>query len=130
MAEPRDFTKAWARLSEQSAHCFALVWETQHLRKLNQSLLAFLASAARPSRSLGTEILKSIPSLVLERGTHPRYLHVFAVQSLPVQAQPVPARLSGQRGAPRLCSLVPMQDRLLGSSLHALQRPLLPSGGV
>lgn len=48
VAESCDFTAAWARLSAQSAHCFALVWETEHLRKLNQSLLAFLASAARP----------------------------------------------------------------------------------
>ena len=76
VAEPRDFTAAWLRLSAQSAHCFALVWETEHLRKLNQSLLAFLASAARPRRSLGTETLKSIPSLVLERGTRARCLHV------------------------------------------------------
>ena len=53
MAEPRDFTDAWARLSAQSAHCFALVWETEHLRKLNQSLLAFLASTARPGRAWG-----------------------------------------------------------------------------
>ena len=45
VAEPADFTAAWAGLSAQSAHCFALVWETEHLRRLNSSLLAFLASA-------------------------------------------------------------------------------------
>lgn len=44
-----DFTRAWAGLSAESAHCFTLVWETDHLRKLNKSLLAFLASAVRSS---------------------------------------------------------------------------------
>ena len=49
VAEPEDFTSVWADLREDSAHCFSLVWETEHLRKLNKSLLAFLASAVRSS---------------------------------------------------------------------------------
>ncbi len=49
VAGPEDFTSAWAGLREDSAHCFSLVWETEHLRKLNKSLLAFLASAVRSS---------------------------------------------------------------------------------
>jgi len=30
-----------------ASHAFTLVWESEHLRKLNQSLLAVLASAVR-----------------------------------------------------------------------------------
>ncbi len=37
----------WAGVDADASHAFTLVWESEHLRKLNQSLLAVLASAVR-----------------------------------------------------------------------------------